>query len=329
MNSQIRVSIVVPVYNPGASFDELISSLDAQTLPSSAFEVIFCDDGSDAATHAWLAEIASRRPYVRVLLLPRTGWPGTPRNHGIDAAQGDYVQFVDQDDALYPAALERLVAFADRNLSDVIIGRVIGRGRRIPAAIFAHDIARAELGRDPLLELLTPHKMFRTEFLRRNGIRFPDGKVRLEDHMFVLRAYFAADVISVLASTPCYAWGKTDGSASSSRIDPDTYFPHLATVVSIVEDNTEAGPLRTKLLRHWYRGKILGRMEGRRMMAWPEEYRVRFLRDVAALLPAFRRRWTPGSHSRPGSARHCSDLGTWIRSCASRGLRQGSCVEPR
>lgn len=147
--------------------------------------------------------------------------------------------------------------------------------------------------------------------------------------MFVLRAYFAADVISVLASTPCYAWGKTDGSASSSRIDPDTYFPHLATVVSIVEDNTEAGPLRTKLLRHWYRGKILGRMEGRRMMAWPEEYRVRFLRDVAALLPAFRRRWTPGSHSRPGSARHCSDLGTWIRSCASRGLRQGSCVEPR
>ena len=279
----MRVSVVVPIYNPGDGFDDLIRSLDRQTLPRDQFEVILCDDASDADSAARLDEVARTRDNVSVLHLPRTGWPGTPRNHGIDAARGTYVFFSDQDDYLYDDALERLCDFADANRSDVIIGKVVGIGRRLPRAIFRHDIARAQLGRDPLLEMLTPHKMFRTQFLRDNGIRFPDGKVRLEDHLFVMRAYFAADVISVLASTPCYAWVNNAGSASSSRIDPVTYFPSLVAVLDVVEANTEPGPLRAKLLRHWYRGKILKRLAGARVMKWPDEYRETFLDVVTPI----------------------------------------------
>ncbi|NKF33950.1 glycosyltransferase family 2 protein, partial [Pseudomonas sp. BGM005] len=86
--------------------------------------------------------------------------------------------------------------------------------------IFRRDVPNARLGEDPLLEMLTPHKMFRTAFLRDREIRFPEGKVRLEDHLFVMRAYFEAETISIFASEPCYAWVKQPGSASSSRIDP-------------------------------------------------------------------------------------------------------------
>ncbi|PJI52380.1 hypothetical protein CTI14_43230, partial [Methylobacterium radiotolerans] len=56
--------------------------------------------------------------------------------------------------------------------------------------------------------------------------------MRLEDHLFVMQAYFAADTISVLASEPCYAWVKEPGSASSARIEPESYFPHLETVLA-------------------------------------------------------------------------------------------------
>lgn len=290
----VRVSVIVAVFNPGSGFDDLIRSFDRQTLGTDAFEVLLCDDGSDEPTRQRLAEVAASRPHVRVLSLPHSGWPGTPRNHGIDAARGEYVFFADHDDRLYDGALERLCDYADRHSSDVVIGRVVGIGRKIPRRIFRRDVPSAALGEDPLLELLTPHKLFRTAFLRGHGIRFPDGRVRLEDHLFVMRAYFDASTISILASEPCYAWVKNDTSASSSRIDPVTYFPHLEAVLDLVEANTEPGALRDTLLRHWYRGKILNRLGGRRLVRYPEKYRAAFL-DVVT--PLSRDRFGPGVES--------------------------------
>ncbi len=282
----MRVSVVVPVFEPGPGFDELLQSLDRQTLDARRFEVILCDDGSGPHTRDRLQRAARARSNVRVLTLPHTGWPGTPRNHGIDAARGDYVFFADQDDRLFEGGLQALCDFADRHSSDVVIGRVVGVGRRIPGQIFRRDIPRAVLGQDPILELLTPHKLFRSAFLREHGIRFPDGRVRLEDHLFVMQAYFHAGTISVLASTPCYAWLKNEGSASSSRIDPVTYFPHLETVLDLVEAHTEPGAVRDRLLRHWYRGKILKRLDARRMVRYPAAYRERFLDTVIPLAQA-------------------------------------------
>jgi len=289
--ASVRVSVVVPVFNPGPRFDDLIQSLDRQSLATNEFEVVLCDDGSGQATRDRLAQVAGARANVRVLTLPHSGWPGTPRNHGIDAARGRYVFFADQDDSLFDAALENLCDFADHHSSDVVVGKVVGIGRRIPRQIFKRDIPRAVLGEDPLLELLTPHKLFRVSFLRENDIRFPDGRVRLEDHLFVMRAYFAANTISVLASHPCYAWAKNAGSASSSRIDPVTYFPHLEAVLDLVESNTPPGAVRDTLLRHWYRSKILKRLDGKRMVRYPDDYRSRFL-DV--VIPIARTRFGPG-----------------------------------
>ncbi|MEA1265104.1 glycosyltransferase family A protein [Microbacterium sp. STF-2] len=287
----IRVSVIVPVYRPGPSFDDLIASLDRQTLGTASLEVLLCDDGSGEPTGARLAAIARDRPHVRVLSLEHSGWPGMPRNHGVDAARGTYVQFVDQDDYLFDGALEKLCDYADQHSSDVIVGKEVGIGRRLPSRIFSHDVPDAVLGTDPLLEMLTPHKMFRTSFLRANGIRFPEGKVRLEDHLFVMQAYFAASTISILASEPCYAWVKEPGSASSSRIDPESYFPHLETVLDLVEAHTEPGKLRDRLLRHWFRGKILKRLSGRQMARYPDDYRDRLL-DVVT--PLVQKKFGPG-----------------------------------
>lgn len=289
--SNLRVSVVVPVFRPGKAIDELIASLDRQTLDASLFEVLLCDDGSGDETRELLAAVAAERPNVRVLELPHSGWPGTPRNRGVEAARGTYVQFVDQDDWLFDSALESLCDFADENGSDVIVGKEVGIGRRLPTRIFRRDVAHARLGEDPLLEMLTPHKMFRTDFLRKRGIRFPEGKVRLEDHLFVMRAYFEADTISIFASEPCYAWVKQPGSASSSRIDPESYFPHLEAVLDLVEEYTAPGRLRDRLLRHWFRGKILKRLAGKRLVAYPAEYRDRLL-DVVT--PLAQRRFGPG-----------------------------------
>lgn len=58
-----------------------------------------------------------------------SGGPSSPRNVGLGKATGRYVFFLDADDRLGPEALERMVAMADRNGTDVVLGKVEGINR--------------------------------------------------------------------------------------------------------------------------------------------------------------------------------------------------------
>ena len=61
-----KVSVIVPVYNPGADIDDCIASLLGQSLPPSEYEVIFVNDGSTDGTPARLDALATAQPHVRV-----------------------------------------------------------------------------------------------------------------------------------------------------------------------------------------------------------------------------------------------------------------------
>ena len=73
----VRLSVVVPVHNPGPHLDDLVASLLRQSLPPAEFEVLFCDDGSDEVALQRLAAATAGRPQLRVLELEHSGWPGT------------------------------------------------------------------------------------------------------------------------------------------------------------------------------------------------------------------------------------------------------------
>ena len=82
-----RVSVVVPVYNTGEPLHDLVASLDGQSMPQDDFEVIFVDDGSTDGTGQLLDELAADHPNWVVRHIPNSGWPGTPRNVGLDLLQ--------------------------------------------------------------------------------------------------------------------------------------------------------------------------------------------------------------------------------------------------
>ncbi|NHC15161.1 glycosyltransferase family 2 protein [Motilibacter deserti] len=271
----VKVSVVVPVYNPGSHIDDCIRSLLEQSLPTDEYEAIFVDDGSTDETPARLDALAAEHDHVRVFHIPNSGWPGRPRNVGIDNARGEFVYFVDNDDWLGPEALERLYAYAVEHGSDVVIGKLVGHRRGIPKEIFRRSKPKAVLGQDPLLTLLTPHKLFRKAMLDKHEIRFPEGRRRLEDHLFVMKAYFAADTISILADYPVYHWVRRDDdtNASVNRFDPKGYFDNVREVLDVVVANTEPGDLRDKLLAHWYTGKSLGRLGAGTLLGYPPDYR--------------------------------------------------------
>ena len=143
----LKVSVVVPVYNPGEHIDLLVASLRRQSLPAGEFQAIFVDDGSDDGTADRLDRMAQESPNFRVIHIPNSGWPGKPRNVGLDAAEGEYVQFVDHDDELGDEALERMYDYAVSNDSDVLVGKEVRRNvRRHVPPMFATNRPHARAG---------------------------------------------------------------------------------------------------------------------------------------------------------------------------------------
>lgn len=281
-----RVSVVVPVYNPGHLIERCIDSILGQSLAAEEYEAIFVDDGSTDETPGRLDALAARHRNVRVIHQANSGWPGGPRNVGIDAARGEYIFFLDNDDALGPEALERMHALAVRNDADIVVGKMTGHGRSVARQPFRESRDRATLADSPLVDSLTPHKLFRRAFLVDHGLRFPEGRRRLEDHVFVLNAYFAARVISVLADYVCYYhYARPDRSnASLGPFDPPYYYGFLREVLGIVEAHTEPGPFRDSLLQRFARVELLDRLRGRRFLEHPPEYQAALLAEIRAVI---------------------------------------------
>ena len=132
-------SVVIPTYNPGPYLDACIESLVGQTLRPEQFEIIVVDDGSTDDTPTHLDALAQQHPNVRVIRTPHSGWPGRPRNIGTQHAQGEFVQFVDQDDRLSPDALRRLVELGQRTHADIVLGKEVTDFRGVALSVYEEN----------------------------------------------------------------------------------------------------------------------------------------------------------------------------------------------
>lgn len=108
------VSIVIPCYNAEQYVGEAIASALDQTYPNK--EVIVIDDGS---TDGSLEVIRSFGDRIRWETGPNRGGCAA-RNRGIELARGEIIQFLDADDLLYPAKLERQVPASVREDNSIV-----------------------------------------------------------------------------------------------------------------------------------------------------------------------------------------------------------------
>jgi glycosyltransferase involved in cell wall biosynthesis/GT2 family glycosyltransferase len=106
------VSVIMPVYNKGATLMDSVRSVELQTMPT--WELIVWDDGStDAGTIGALEELeGQQRVGVRIFRAANQGVVGA-RNAAIAEAHGHYICHLDPDDLIEPTYLEKAVLFLE------------------------------------------------------------------------------------------------------------------------------------------------------------------------------------------------------------------------
>ena len=199
MGKQVKVSVVIPVYNVEAFLHECVDSVLAQTMQD--FEIILVDDGATDNSGAICDEYGDKDPHIRVIHQPNGGLSAA-RNTGLDAATGEYVYFLDSDDYIAPNTLERLCDKAEKERAEVVFfdATVFFDGCEPDPKVYQYHRSKeyaTKQGRELLLELLdtdeyrtaVPLMLFRRDYMLRNHLRFRPGILH-EDELFTFYVYY-------------------------------------------------------------------------------------------------------------------------------------------
>jgi CDP-glycerol glycerophosphotransferase len=285
-----RVSFVVPVYNVEPYLDDCLRSIRAQTVGD--FEVVMVDDGSTDGSVEIAERHAERDRRLRLVRQANHGL-GHARNAGVQAAEGEFLSFVDSDDRLPPDALELLLGALERTGSDFATGNVhrFDSRRTWPAAFLRRTFFRRRYRthvasfRWLLSDRMAQNKLWRRSFWDEHGLRFPEGVLH-EDIPVVLPAHFLAHSVDVIPR-PVYLYReREDGTPSITqrRTELRTLEDRLAAIEHVRAFLVSHGPPGS---RRWYDESVVEEDLRYHLDALPDgddEYRAAFLDTANAFL---------------------------------------------
>lgn len=216
----MKFSVIVPVYNTAEYLPYAIDSVLANNFPDA--EIIIVDDGSDDFVSPALCDEYERKhpSLVRVIHQENRGLGGA-RNRGLDAALGDYVIFLDSDDALATGALERLSRVIDESSPDTIVfglSHLTENGTAVPVKdAFPLPVGEFSPSESPEILLTLPSactKAWRRELFASANVKFP-SRVLYEDLRTTPKLLASAEKVTVIDDC-LYHYRQRNGSIMNS-----------------------------------------------------------------------------------------------------------------
>lgn len=219
MGSNSVISILMLTYNRENLVSRAIESILRQTY--SNFEFIIVDNGSTDKSGQIADEYAKQDSRIRVIHRSK-GTISAGRNTALDAAQGDYIAFIDDDDWAEPDFLEFLLDLALENQADVAI---------CGAADKVFDEKRVMSAEEALIELMWRKKYnvaFPTKLFHRNmfsSIRFPEDKT-FDDIALMYKLLAEANRVAY-HGLPKYTFYRHEGNNSSWTTHHEQLTPEI------------------------------------------------------------------------------------------------------
>lgn len=230
MNELPTVSIVVPVYGVEKYIGRCFDSVAAQTYPK--LECIFVDDcGNDASMEIVRSRIADYRGNIKFRTLRHEHNRGlsAARNSGTDAAEGEYVYFLDGDDLITPDCIALLAAPLRERRVDFVLGNYASGGDgvcKIPVKVADGFICgnaeiRARYLRGEWF-MMAWGRLVNRAFLLLENLRFSEGLLH-EDNLWSFQlACLAESMCVVRAPTYIYAIRGNSITTAKSRKNFDS-----------------------------------------------------------------------------------------------------------
>ena len=204
-----KVSVIVPVYKVEAYLLRCTDSILNQSYKN--LEIILVDDGSPDNCGQLCETIATSDPRV-VVIHKENGGLSSARNKALDIMTGDYLTFVDSDDAIHANMIELMVEEIENNNSDIVTTGLLSFDGSIPE-LDTVDIRFERLYPNDFINHLYPDnfgkisvtacgKLYKKDLF--TELRYPEGVI-YEDLRVYLPLLQMCNQISVI-NEPLYFW---------------------------------------------------------------------------------------------------------------------------
>ncbi len=247
---QIKVSVIVPIYNVEAYLERCILSLARQSLRE--IEILAVNDGSPDSSEEILTRLEQTLPQGMLRVLNKeNGGLSDARNYGLARARGKYIAFVDGDDYVDLDLFQRLYEKAEETGADAVacdIRYVWENGEeKLVSSGFPSFAQGTELS--SLFTRFYPavwNKIYRREILEESGVVFKKG-AWFEDVEFSHRLFpYLKSVAAV--EVACINYVQRQGSVTAKadwRLFD--YLTNFESIVSFFRDRNLLSQWKTEL----------------------------------------------------------------------------------
>ncbi|MGP8024228.1 MAG: glycosyltransferase family 2 protein [Methanobacterium sp.] len=207
--SNIKISIIIPVYNVDKYLKQCLDSVINQTLKN--IEIICVNDGSTDNSSQILKEYAKKDDRINVINQENAG-QGAARNTGLTYAKGDYIGFVDSDDWVDITMFEKFYKNAKFHESDIVMGPILIVNESKEEfkdfsyydlnyfnEDFNNSVFNYKKTKEFILRIAVTvyNKIYKTELINKINAKFPEGLI-FEDNPFFYQTYLNAKNVSLI-----------------------------------------------------------------------------------------------------------------------------------
>ena len=217
-----KVSVIVPVYNAEDYIQRCLHYLIMQTLED--LEIIVVNDGSTDSSMEAVKKLAEIDGRIKIIN-QENKLQGAARNNGLKYVRSEYVGFCDADDFVDFFYFERLYNAAKKYDADIALAEYV----RISLSKYKPRLNISnETVNETILEKINickqnknecpTNKIYRVEYLKKNGVLFPEG-VYCEDKLFSLKAVYYANKIVTVPGVRYYYWENPNSTVNARKTD--------------------------------------------------------------------------------------------------------------
>lgn len=224
----IKVSFILPCYKVAPYVGRCIESIEHQDIPQEEYEIICVDDCSPDNTGDVVRQYQQQYANIVYHRHAVNKTSGGARNTGIDLARGEYIWFVDPDDAVVENCLGMLYARAKELDTDILSFNIQvttenGEIERSSAIVNTDEVLN---GSDYIATYYNRtigiyqvstvwRSLYKTSFVKGHNLRYPEIKAS-QDVVFVWKTVLEAERMSSVSDV-CYSYFQRAGSMTGRK----------------------------------------------------------------------------------------------------------------